>query len=172
MTRIVQAIMQKSVVTLMCISILLSISGCVVPYPQHEIYEGTEIAANALAWVKPGITTRTQIYEKLGNPNIEFAEQGVVAYLWSGQVGGILLVSNSGADTIPLTMRRSLLILFNNDDIVVDYTFRNRPSGPAQYNFNSNDLDNQPDNWRYILAQWQKERNHNKSMRQSGKTHD
>lgn len=136
------------------------LSSCVaIPYPYHEVYEGHEIEKSGLSWLEPGVTKRSDVINKLGEPNLSLVEQNAIVYIWGGQEGGVWVIYyGGGSNTHHFTIRKSMIILFDKNDVVADYTFVERTPRPILYDYKPSDSKSAQDNWRNILARWLKER--------------
>lgn len=135
-------------------AVLGALSACMIPYPVHKVYEGTEIKAEALQWINIGETARVQVLEKLGEPDIDFAGQRAIAYAWSGQKGGVLMVAPNAASSAPIKSRRALMIRFDANDKVAAFSIIGRPTEIIPYDVKVVSLDAKYDDWRVILEQW------------------
>lgn len=133
---------------------LIGLPGCMIPFPNHEVYEGTEVTAESLAWMRAGETTRAEVAGKLGAPDIDFVDQRVIAYAWSGQSGGVLLVAPNGGSAVPIRMRRALLIRLDADNRVAAFSIIGRPTEIIPYDVIVTSFDAEYDDWRVILDQW------------------
>lgn len=146
-------------------AVLLALSGCMIPFPGHKVYEGKEIKAESLAWLRAGETTRAQVTEKLGAPDIDFVDERTIAYAWAGQSGGVLLVAPYSAFAEQIRMRRALMIRFDPGNRVVAFSVISRPTEIIPYDVHAVSLDAKYDDWRVLLDQWFAE-----SARGPGKT--
>ena len=81
MQRIDPALCRSVLTQAALIAALISLSGCMIPFPSHKVYEGTEIRPESLLWLHSGETTRAQVLEKLGAPDIDFVDQHTIAYM-------------------------------------------------------------------------------------------
>lgn len=133
---------------------LISLTGCMIPYPSHKVYEGKEIKAETLSWMQPGETTRAQVVERLGAPDIDFIDQRTIAYAWSGQSGGVLVVAPNSGFVDPIRMRRALLIRFDTDNKAAAFSIISRQTEIIPYDVHVQSIDAKYDDWRVILDQW------------------
>ena len=133
---------------------LICLPGCMIPYPSHEVYEGSEVPVASLQWMRPGDTTRAEVLDKLGAPDIDFVDRQTVAYAWSGQSGGVLFLSPKTAFADPIRMRRALMIRFDADNKVAAFSIISRPTEIIPYDVQILSLDAKYDDWRALLEQW------------------
>jgi outer membrane protein assembly factor BamE (lipoprotein component of BamABCDE complex) len=133
---------------------LINLTGCMIPYPSHKVYEGNEIKAESLSWMQPGETTRAQVVERLGAPDIDFVDQRTIAYAWSGQSGGVLFVVPPQGAEVPIRMRRALLIRFDTDNKAAAFSIISRQTEIIPYDVHVQSFDAKYDDWRVILDQW------------------
>ncbi len=143
------------------LAVIIGMSGCVVaiPYPHHRTLEGSEITAQSLQDLHVNQTTRTQVLEKFGSPDIDFVGQRVIAYAWSGIGSKVLIVAASlgggNADSQMLSRERSaLLVRFDSEDRVVAFSIIDRPIVVQAYDPLEQSSDAHLDDWRAILGQW------------------
>lgn len=135
-------------------AVLLGLSGCMIPFPSHKVYEGTEIKAESLSWLRAGKTTRAQVAEKLGAPDIDFVDERAIAYAWAGQSGGVLLVAPYSGFVEQIRMRRALMIRFDPDNKVAAFSIISRPTEIIPYDVHAVSFDAKYDDWRVLLDQW------------------
>jgi len=66
----------------MLLTLLSLVSGCVIiPVPEKCI-SGEEITDNELASLKPGTTSKAEIVEMLGKPDVLWIDENIFAYNW------------------------------------------------------------------------------------------
>jgi outer membrane protein assembly factor BamE (lipoprotein component of BamABCDE complex) len=129
------------------------LSGCIIPYPSHKVYEGAEIEMNNLNWLHVGETTRDEVLEKLGAPYIDFVDQHVIAYAWSGQSGEAVFVTKYATET-PIKMRRAFLVRFDSGDRVAAFSTVTRQTEMIPYDVRAVSFDAEYDDWRKIINDW------------------
>lgn len=130
------------------------LSGCMIPYPSHKVYEGKEIKAESLSWLHAGETPRALVIEKLGAPDVDFVDRSTIAYAWSGQSGAVLFIAPNFGAAGPIMTRRALLIRFNADNKVDTFSFISRQTEFIAYDVRVMSFDAKYDDWRTILEQW------------------
>jgi outer membrane protein assembly factor BamE (lipoprotein component of BamABCDE complex) len=111
--------MKKLCSILAILSILLG--GCSFGSISH----GTEVGENELADIKPGITTKKDIYRTFGEPT-KIVENGTIFfYSWTrGSQASFLFMGSTDTDT------KSLMIEFDSDGIVKEHRItRGSPIG-------------------------------------------
>ena len=136
------------------LAVLIGLSGCMIPFPNHKVYEGTEIRPESLSWLHAGETTRSQVVEKLGAPDIDFVDQHTIAYAWSGQSGEVLFVIPPQGISDPILMRRALMIRFDADYKAAEFSIISRPTEIIPYDVHVVSYDAKYDDWRALLEQW------------------
>lgn len=143
----------------------ISLSGCVViPIPDHQVFEGAEITPESLTWLHVGETTRSQVIEKLGAPDVDFVDQHVIAYAWSGKSSDVSMMvliigpgfSGGGAygGGQPIRMRRAFMIRFDLGDKVAVFSIIDRPTTIIPYDVLITSVEAHYDDWRVILDRW------------------
>ena len=76
--------MQRQVLATIILSI--TAAGCLllpIPESNPKVVEGSRIQDTATSLIKPGITTRAQVIQKLGEPNLDMPELHLIAYSWA-----------------------------------------------------------------------------------------
>jgi hypothetical protein len=136
---------------------LIGLTGCMaIPYPHHRVLEGSEITAESLKSLHVGETTRTQVLNKLGPPDIDFVDQRVIAYEWSGIADEMLVYVFLGpGDSLMLSrIRRALFVRFDSSDKVAAFSIIERPKELIPYDALDQSRDAHVDDWRVTLDQW------------------
>jgi outer membrane protein assembly factor BamE (lipoprotein component of BamABCDE complex) len=139
-----------------CLTALTSLSGCIIPYHSHKVYEGAEIEMKNLTWLHVGETTRDQVLEKLGPPYIDFVDRHVIAYAWSGQSGEAVFVTKYATGT-PIRMRRAFLVRFDSGNRVAAFSTVTRQTEVIPYDVRAVSFDAEYDDWRKIIDDWLKQ---------------
>jgi len=143
---------------------LIGLSGCALPFPHHEVYEGSEITAQTLTWLHLGETSRAQVLEKFGAPDIDFVDQHVIAYAWSGTLFDLLIAIGFQGGTQEIRMRRAFMIQFDSADKVAAFSIIDRPTKGIPYDALDQSRDAHSGDWRWILDQWLAERRRDPSQ--------
>ena len=68
---------------------LLFIQGCILPIPTGEdkVLAGDQIANEELNFIRPGITTKEEVVERLNDPDVIWEEERIFAYNWQMRWG-------------------------------------------------------------------------------------
>ena len=163
MQRITLALQSGELTIAALFSALICLSGCVGVLPDHAVYEGSEITVESLKWLHSGETTRAQILEKFGPPNVDFVDQHTIAYAWSGSFGVVVIFS---PDLMrPIRMRQALMISFDSVDKVAEFSIIDRPTNMVRYDVLDQSSAAHSGEWKAILDQWlaQRRRVHDQS---------
>lgn len=163
MTRIASSLQIRELTKTALVGVLICLSGCV--FPSHEVYEGTEIKVGSLKWLHVGETTRPQVLERLGAPDVDFVDQHVIAYVWSGTSAEVIIVLPPTGSATPIHMRNALMIQFDSGDKVVAFSIISRPPNLVPYDVFDQSRTAHFGEWRAILDRWLAERrlNHGQS---------
>lgn len=137
---------------------MISLSGCVMPWPHHEVYEGSEITPESLNWLQRGETTRLQVLQNLGAPDVDFVDEHVIAYAWSGTAYYLHFALGFHYGEQPIRMRRAFLVEFDVAGRVIDFSFIDRPTKDIQYDVFAQSGSKPSGNWKEVLDQWLTER--------------
>ena len=115
-------------------SLVLSLVSCVVfPIPTREskVLAGKPVTDEQLSFLKQQITTTREVIEHLGNPNIIWEDARIFVYSWDMRQGilfwaaGAYYTGGAGMKDIP--KRYLLIVRFDEEDRVVDFTRTTRP---------------------------------------------
>jgi outer membrane protein assembly factor BamE (lipoprotein component of BamABCDE complex) len=136
-----------------CLAALTCLSGCIIPYHSHKVFEGTEIEMKNLTWLQTGVTTRDEVLEKLGAPYVDFVDRHVIAYVWSGQSGGAIFVAKYATE-ITIRMRRAFLVRFDSENRVAAFSAVTRQTETIPYDVRALSFDAEYDDWRKIIDDW------------------
>lgn len=100
-------------------------AGCValpIPLPETKVLEGRPVKQEQLAFLTPTVTPKTQVLEKLGEPNVIWEEANLFGYYWTMRCGVIIWAAGGGytADmgVIEIPKRYVFLIQFDQKDRV------------------------------------------------------
>jgi len=105
---------------------ILAISGiCLGGCAFSSISHGTEITEKELASIKPGVTTKRDIYRSFGEPTKSLENGALLFFSWT-RGGASALMGMGSTDT----ETKSLMIEFDGQNIVKDYRLtRGSPVG-------------------------------------------
>lgn len=105
---------------------LLALSGCaaiVIPVSDGEVTSGRKIGVENIAFFKQGVTTRAEVIQTLGQPNIDFKDLRVIVYHWSVRSAYVPWVVGSGGrgtgDIMEISDKYTLLIALDEKDYVL-----------------------------------------------------
>ena len=105
---------------------ILAISGiCLGGCAFSSISHGTEITEKELASIKPGVTTKKEIYRTFGEPTKSLENGTLLFFSWTrGDQGAFMGMGSTDTRT------KSLMIEFDDEDIVKDHRLtRGSPIG-------------------------------------------
>jgi len=104
---------------------LLALSGCaaiVIPVSDAEVTSGRKIGAENIAFFKQGVTTRAEVIQALGQPDIDFKDLRIIVYHWSVRSAYVPWVVGSGGggtgDIMEISDKYTLLIALDEKDYV------------------------------------------------------
>ena len=103
-------------VHLMVLSPLL-IAGCIIPVEHAEYSTGKEIRDEDLAFIELGVTTKSEIVERLGEPHNFVEEQNVFTYLWTNKTLFIVATPIGAGDGDRIT-NDAVCVQFDSNDHV------------------------------------------------------
>ena len=119
---------------------MVALRGCVIlpiPTPERTVLAGKPVVEEDLAFLTPNLTTKKEVIERLGSPDVIWVEANLFAYNWS-MLQGILIWglgsgSLSGIEAIPNSY--ALLIRFDEQDRVIHFERIARPAFKSYGNF-------------------------------------
>jgi outer membrane protein assembly factor BamE (lipoprotein component of BamABCDE complex) len=113
----------RSLIFLLCVS--LSLVNCVmVPIPTKEdkVLAGKPVTKEQLAFLRPKITMKQEVIERLGSPNVIWEDARVFVYNWEMRQGILFWVVGAyytgGAGMTDIPKHYLLLIQFDEQDLV------------------------------------------------------
>jgi outer membrane protein assembly factor BamE (lipoprotein component of BamABCDE complex) len=111
--------MKRSLAILAILSIYLG--GCAFSSISH----GTELTEKDLADIKPGVTTKKEIYRTFGEPTKSLENGSLLFYSWTrGDQAAFLGMGSTDTET------KSLMIEFDDENLVKDHRLtRGSPVG-------------------------------------------
>jgi len=113
-------------ILVLLLGILLTVNGCVVlpiPTGEDKVLAGTPVSEKQLAFLAPHVTTRQQVVEHLGKPNLIWEDARIFAYRWEMRKGILIWAVFAGkpigdAGKRDLEKHYLLLIQFDEHDRV------------------------------------------------------
>jgi hypothetical protein len=76
---------------------LLFIQGCIMlPIPSEKVIAGHQMTNKELNFIRPGITTKEEVVERLDDPDMIWQEERIFAYNWQTTWGVLLWVVAAG----------------------------------------------------------------------------
>jgi len=121
-----------SVVLLLCVLLLLN-SCLIMPIPTTEgkVLAGKAVSEEQLSFLRPNITTKRDVIERLGNPNVIWEDVRIFVYNWDMRQGILFwAVGGYGSGAAGITdipKRYVLLIEFNEHDRIQRFERTVRP---------------------------------------------
>ena len=110
-----------------------------VPTREIKVLAGKPVTDEQLSFLKPKITTKKEVFEHLGNPNIIWEDARVFVYSWDMRQGilfwaaGAYYTGAAGMKDIP--KRYQLIVRFDEQGRVVDFTRTTRPLSQSHADF-------------------------------------
>lgn len=102
--------------------------GCItIPTSENKVLSGEKITDKELVFIEQGITSKSDIIDKLGLPDIHLIDKNIFAYDWQTRQAIMIWVlpgGSAGAADIPKNY--VLLIRFDVEDIVRNHAITKR----------------------------------------------
>ena len=123
-------------------SVLLSLTSCVmlpIPTTEGKVLAGKPVTEEQLSFLVANITTRQDVIERLGNPNIIWEDRRVFAYNWDMRQGILFWAVGAhytgGAGMIDIPKHYLLLIQFDEQYLVQRFERTVRPLSQSYIEF-------------------------------------
>ena len=98
---------------------LLFVEGCVmlpIPTGDDKVLAGRKISEEQLSPIRPGITTKKEVVERLGEPTVIWEDERIFAYNWQMRWGILFVVAGGHgagyAGAVDIANKYVLLIRF------------------------------------------------------------
>jgi hypothetical protein len=114
--------LMKRAIELSCIAIiLLTLAGCVyIPASGHQVLQGKRIEDQETPFIKAGVTSRTEVIQKLGEPSFEMAKPHIIGYSWEEVEGYMPWLVGGGYSVIggvvTLPAPHNFFVAFDRED--------------------------------------------------------
>jgi len=121
--------MTRELVFMSLMLVFLVSTGCVMlPLPTSpKTVAGTEVQEEPTTFIQPGLTTREEIEWRLGEPDWEFDDIGIIAYKWIKHEWNIFWVAAGGAGGVLESGKNYILFfLFDIDQKVTAHEIVNQ----------------------------------------------
>ena len=110
------------------LSVFIFLYGCIaIPLPASEdkVLSGEKISDKQLVFIEKGITSKSEVIDQLGLPDIHLIDKNIFAYNWQTRQAIIVFIGfGFGAADIPKNY--VLLLRFDSKDIVKNYKITKR----------------------------------------------
>ena len=115
--------------------LLIVVQGC-IPVPGKKVVQGERLTKEDIHFIKPSVTTRSELIDKLGDPDWHFDNYRIIAYTWR-TIGAYILWPEQGwfgvgLDTKPISKPYVLLITFDSEDRVSHFDLNARLSSTVR----------------------------------------
>lgn len=118
----------KSVI-IVAMTFFLVLTGCaavIVPAPENEVLSGHKITNENIAFIEQGVTSRIDVIQELGPPDMDFDDLQTIAYSWEVLSAYMPWVAGSAGGVEKIGKPYTLLIAFDKDDNVLNFEIRER----------------------------------------------
>jgi hypothetical protein len=102
---------------------LLALAGCaaiVIPVSNGEVTSGRRLTQENIAFLKQGVTTRTEVIQTLGQPDMDFEDLRTIVYQWEIHSADFPWIIVSTGETtggaLKVSDRHALLIAFDGKE--------------------------------------------------------
>jgi hypothetical protein len=109
------------------LSVFMFSYGCVaiLPTTENKVLSGEKISNKQLVFIEKDVTSKSEIIDQLGPPDIHLIDKNIFAYNWETRQGIILWAIGYGlsgqAGIIDIPKNYVLLIQLDDEDIVKNY---------------------------------------------------
>lgn len=126
----------------------LLLTACPVPIPPHSLGTRENVADHVPAFIKEGITTREDVFMKLGEPDGVAVDDSWVMYVYGKAQGGVafIMAAGGGAGGILVegTYYRRLIVRFDDKGIVSFATLETKTCPRSAVGVNSSGGESPP----------------------------
>ena len=126
--------MTSGTLALSFLSVMLLLESCIllpIPTGEDKILAGRPVTEAQLSFLVPKITTREEVVEHLGTPDIIWEDAQVFIYNWEMRQGILFWAAGAyysgGAGMKDITRHHLLLIQFDEQDRVLRFSRTTRP---------------------------------------------
>jgi len=102
---------------------MVSLNGCVVlpiPTGERKVLAGKPVTQEQLAFLTPKVTSKMEVVDRLGSPDVIWEEGRIFAYNWEMRQGVLLWAVGAGYSAVggiaDIPKRYVLLIQFDDQD--------------------------------------------------------
>lgn len=110
------------------LSVFIFLYGCIaipIPTSENKVMSGDKISDKQLVFIEKGITSKSEIIDQLGLPDIHLIDKNIFAYNWQTRQAIIVFIGYGiGGEEIPKNYL--LLLRFDSEDIVKNYKITTR----------------------------------------------
>jgi hypothetical protein len=112
---------------------MIALNGCVIlpiPTPERTVLAGKPVTEEELAFLAPYLTTKKEVIDRLGSPDLIWVEANLFAYNWSIRQGILIwgFVGSTLGDIEEIPKRYVLLIQFDEQERVRHFERAVRPA--------------------------------------------
>jgi hypothetical protein len=124
------------------LSAMIALNSCVllpIPTAERKVLAGQPVTEKQLDFLAPNVTTKKEVIDRIGRPNVIWEEANLFAYNWEMRSGILIwafagqMVSAAGMQDI--SKRYALLIQFDEQDRVLRFEKVVRPQFKAYGDF-------------------------------------
>lgn len=113
------------------LSVYLFSYGCItIPTPENKVLSGEKISEKQLVFIEQGITSKSEIIDQLGLPDIHLIDKNIFAYNWQTRQAIMIWAIAAGYSgsfgAVDIPKNYVLLIRFDAEDIVNNYAITTR----------------------------------------------
>ena len=113
------------------LSVFIFLYGCIaipIPTSENKVMSGDKISDKQLVFIEKGITSKSEIIDQLGLPDIHLIDKNIFAYNWQTRQAIIVVLAGAapGIGAIEIPKNYVLLLRFDSEDIVKNYKITTR----------------------------------------------
>ena len=118
------------------LSVLMFSYGCItIPTSENKVLSGEKISDKQLVFIEQGITSKSEIIDQLGPPDIHLLDTNIFAYNWQTRQAIMIWVIGGGEGAafgaVNIPKNYMLLLRFDSEDIVKNYGITTRSLGKS-----------------------------------------
>jgi hypothetical protein len=122
--------MTAKIILLAFLSVFIFLYGCIaipIPTSENKVMSGDKISDKQLVFIEKGITSKSEVIDQLGLPDIHLIDKNIFAYNWqTRQAIVVAIVYGGGIQAEDIPKNYVLLLRFDSEDIVKNYKITTR----------------------------------------------
>ena len=113
------------------LTVCMFLCGCItIPMPENKVLSGERITDEQIVFIHQGTTSKAEVEDHLGQPNVHLIDRNIYAYDWQTRQAIMIWAISNGyqgsAGAIDIPKNYIFLIQFDAKDRVINYEITTR----------------------------------------------